>query len=240
MHQYPEYHTPYTRVPPYPYVSKLSCRGPRPAYAPRTSTPYVCEPLPAQDLVLIRLVASERTPTQPDSADEDDGDADEVEFVLEVTPIQSDIDSESVAGVSTMSDIFSVSSQNHRGSGVACRYYNRRRCFKGTSCPYSHVPDQYSLRSHPEYVLGLLLTSLMGALTYSSPGVLMYVCISSTITNVDTQNNNATTHIDEATSIGTTKSSKSIWQRLSLPKERKTRNSEKDVPHPIAIVVGTS
>jgi len=52
-----------------------------------------------------------------------------------------------------MSDIFSVSSQNHRGSGVACRYYNRGRCFKGTSCPYSHAPDQYSLRSHPEYVL---------------------------------------------------------------------------------------
>ncbi len=155
VHQYPEYHTPYTRVPPYPYSSKLSCRGPRAAYSPRISTPYVCELLPAQDLVLTRSVASERTPTQPDSADEDDGDADEVEFVLEVTPIQSEIDSESVAGVSTMSDIFSVSSQTHRGSGVACRYYNRRRCFKGTSCPYSHVPDQYSLRSHPEYVLGL-------------------------------------------------------------------------------------
>ena len=104
--------------------------------------------------VLTGSAASERTPTQPDSADEDDGDADEVEFVLEITPIQSEIDSESVAGVSTMSDIFSVSSQNHRGSGVACRYYNRGRCFKGTSCPYSHASDQYSLRSHPEYVPG--------------------------------------------------------------------------------------
>lgn len=160
VHQYPEYHTPYTRVPPYPYSSKLSCRGPRLAYAPGISTLYVCGLLLAQDLILTCSAASERTPTQPDSADEDDGDADEVEFVLEVTPIQSEIDSESVAGVSTMSDVFSVSSQNHRGSGVACRYYNRSKCFKGTSCPYSHVPDQYSLRSHPEYVLGLPLTPL--------------------------------------------------------------------------------
>lgn len=212
MHQYPEYYTPYTRVPPYPYPSKLSCRGPRPVYAPRISTLYVCGLIQTQDLILTRSVAYERTPTeQHDSADEDDGDADEVEFVLEVTPIQSEIDSESVAGVSTMSDIFSVSSQNHRGSGVACRYYNRGRCFKGTSCPYSHAPDQYSLRSHPEYVFGPPLPSLNDVLTFSTPGVLMYVYTSSTMTNADTRNNNATIHIDEATSIGTTKSSKSIW-----------------------------
>jgi len=138
-----------------------------------------------------------------------------------------------------MSDIFSVSSQNHRGSGVACRYYNRSRCFKGTSCPYSHAPDQYSLRSHPEYVLSLS-SPPTGALTFSSSEVLMYVCISSTMTNADTRNINATIHIDEATSIGTTKCSKSIWQRQSLTKGRKTRKSERDVPHPTAIVVETS
>ena len=174
VHQYPEYHTPYTRVPPYPYPSKLSCRGPRPIYVPRINTLYVCGLLQRQDLILTRSVASERTPTQHDSTDEDDGDADEVEFVLEVTPIQSEIDSESVAGVSTMSDIFSVSSQNHRGSGVACRYYNRGRCFKGTSCPYSHAPDQYSLRSHPEYVLGLPIPSLPDLLDSRGTNVCLY------------------------------------------------------------------
>jgi hypothetical protein len=38
----------------------------------------------------------------------------------------------------------------HYGSGVACRFYNRARCVKGSSCPWSHAPDTYSLRSHPE------------------------------------------------------------------------------------------
>lgn len=139
-----------------------------------------------------------------------------------------------------MSDVFSVSSQTHRGSGVACRYYNRGRCFKGTSCPYSHAPDQYSLRSHPEYVLGLPWSSLKGVLTSSSPEVLMYVCISSTMTNADTRNNNATIHIDEATSIGTTKSSKSIWQRPSLTRGKKTQKSARVVPRPTEKVVETS
>jgi hypothetical protein len=138
-----------------------------------------------------------------------------------------------------MSDIFSVSSQNHRGSGVACRYYNRGRCFKGTSCPYSHAPDQYSLRSHPECVLSPC-HAIDGALTFASPEVIMYVCISSTMINADTRNNNATIHIDEATSIGAMKSSKSIWQRPSLTRGRKTRKSERGVPRPTVIVVETS
>lgn len=38
----------------------------------------------------------------------------------------------------------------HMGNGVACRYYNRARCSKGTSCPWSHAPDTYSLRSRSE------------------------------------------------------------------------------------------
>ena len=97
---------------------------------------------------------------------------------------------------------------------------------------YGATPSTYSVSLDTPHT--------KGALTYSSPGVLMYVCISSTITNVDTQTNNATIHIDGATSIGMTKSSKSIWQRLSLAKERRTQKSEKDVPHPIAIVVETS
>lgn len=35
---------------------------------------------------------------------------------------------------------------------MTCRYYNKSRCGKGNSCPYSHAPDLYSLRSHPESV----------------------------------------------------------------------------------------
>jgi hypothetical protein len=38
----------------------------------------------------------------------------------------------------------------HYGSGVACRFYNRARCAKGSSCRWSHGPDTYSLRSRPE------------------------------------------------------------------------------------------
>lgn len=68
----------------------------------------------------------------------------------------------------------------------------------------------------------------------------MYVCISFTTTNADTRNNNATTHTDGATSIGTTKSSESIWQKPSPTRGKKTRKSERDVPHPIAIVVEIS
>lgn len=64
----------------------------------------------------------------------------------------------------------------------------------------------------------------------------MYVCISFTTTNAVTRNNNATIHIDGVTSIGTTKNSKTIWQKLFLTGGRKTRKSERDVPRPIAIV----
>lgn len=38
----------------------------------------------------------------------------------------------------------------HQGNGVACRFYNRERCIKGSACPWSHAPDTYSLRSRPE------------------------------------------------------------------------------------------
>ena len=64
----------------------------------------------------------------------------------------------------------------------------------------------------------------------------MYVCISFTTTNADTRNNNATIHIDGVTSIGTTKNSRTIWQKPFLTGERKTRKLERDVPRPIAIV----
>ncbi|KAJ2918077.1 hypothetical protein MD484_g2306, partial [Candolleomyces efflorescens] len=35
---------------------------------------------------------------------------------------------------------------NHRGNGVPCRFYNREGCAKGTLCPFSHAPDEKSVR----------------------------------------------------------------------------------------------
>ncbi|TFK23386.1 hypothetical protein FA15DRAFT_670569 [Coprinopsis marcescibilis] len=35
---------------------------------------------------------------------------------------------------------------HHRGNGVPCRFYNRGRCGKGIACPYSHAPDEKSVR----------------------------------------------------------------------------------------------
>jgi hypothetical protein len=35
---------------------------------------------------------------------------------------------------------------NHRGNGVPCRFYNREGCAKGALCPFSHAPDEKSVR----------------------------------------------------------------------------------------------
>lgn len=78
--------------------------------------------------------------TATESAEEE-----EVEFITEPTPVPSDIDTASVAESRRGGD-----SSKHFGNGVTCRYYNKSRCAKGNTCPYSHASDLYSLRSHPE------------------------------------------------------------------------------------------
>jgi len=45
-----------------------------------------------------------------------------------------------VASVSDSSDC------QHVGNGVPCRFYNHNGCGKGTECPYSHAPDEKSVR----------------------------------------------------------------------------------------------
>jgi hypothetical protein len=45
-----------------------------------------------------------------------------------------------VASVSDSSDC------RHVGNGVPCRFYNHDGCGKGTECPYSHAPDEKSVR----------------------------------------------------------------------------------------------
>lgn len=77
---------------------------------------------------------------------------DEVEIVIEPTLVPDERE-HSVAAHSTIgSDNNAESSDTHFGNGVTCRYYNRSRCLKANNCPYSHGPDLYSLRSHPECV----------------------------------------------------------------------------------------
>ncbi|KAH7908974.1 TPR-like protein [Hygrophoropsis aurantiaca] len=36
----------------------------------------------------------------------------------------------------------------HEGNRIPCRFYNHGGCMKGRSCPYSHAPDQMSLRDN--------------------------------------------------------------------------------------------
>jgi hypothetical protein len=45
-----------------------------------------------------------------------------------------------VASVSDSSDC------QHVGNGVPCRFYNHDGCGKGSQCPYSHAPDEKSVR----------------------------------------------------------------------------------------------
>jgi hypothetical protein len=35
---------------------------------------------------------------------------------------------------------------NHPGNGIPCKFYNHGRCGKGAYCPYSHAPDEKSVR----------------------------------------------------------------------------------------------
>ena len=34
----------------------------------------------------------------------------------------------------------------HQGNGISCRFYNHDGCNKGTNCPFSHAPDEKSVR----------------------------------------------------------------------------------------------
>jgi hypothetical protein len=45
-----------------------------------------------------------------------------------------------------MDSLSNTSDCNHRGNGVPCRFYNREGCAKGTLCPFSHAPDEKSVR----------------------------------------------------------------------------------------------
>ncbi|KAF5339797.1 hypothetical protein D9611_009200 [Ephemerocybe angulata] len=45
-----------------------------------------------------------------------------------------------------MDTLSNTSDCNHRGNGVPCRFYNRAGCAKGSLCPFSHAPDEKSVR----------------------------------------------------------------------------------------------
>ncbi|PVF94614.1 hypothetical protein CPB86DRAFT_800363 [Serendipita vermifera] len=89
-------------------------------------------------------VDDEQTPTGDSTEDESD-----VEIITNATAVPSEYENSTSASVlATEHD--GQPASDHVGNGVACRYYNRSRCLKGNSCPFSHAPDLYSLRSHPE------------------------------------------------------------------------------------------
>jgi hypothetical protein len=92
--------------------------------------------------------ADQQTPSE--FAEEEDEE--DVEFVMEPTPVPSEIDTVSVTSSEKVGD-----ASKHVGNGVTCRYYNKSRCGKGNGCAYSHAPDLYSLRSHPGSVYSTLL-----------------------------------------------------------------------------------
>ncbi|KAG8784340.1 hypothetical protein FS842_005320 [Serendipita sp. 407] len=101
-------------------------------------------------------------------------DEEDVEFVLESTPVPSEVGtapgrrtsfsnetptrqrnqrgSVSEASLPKAPSMNSSDgpSNEHFGNGITCRYYNKGSCGKGSACTYSHAADLCSLRSHPE------------------------------------------------------------------------------------------
>ena len=43
---------------------------------------------------------------------------------------------------------------NHEGNGIACKFYNRDGCLRGSDCRFSHAPDHKSVRDRL-YVLSV-------------------------------------------------------------------------------------
>jgi hypothetical protein len=47
---------------------------------------------------------------------------------------------------------------NHEGNGIACKFYNRDGCLRGSDCRFSHAPDHKSVRDRL-YVLQIFCFS---------------------------------------------------------------------------------
>jgi hypothetical protein len=53
------------------------------------------------------------------------------------------LDAKKLEDLSSQSD---SSDYGHEGNGIPCRFYNHDGCKKGNNCPFSHAPDEKSVR----------------------------------------------------------------------------------------------
>lgn len=67
-----------------------------------------------------------------------DEDAEDAKVDYENPPLEAD-----KLEVDSGSD---TSDANHTGNAVPCLFYNHQGCARGTSCKFSHAPDEKSVR----------------------------------------------------------------------------------------------